>query len=54
MGLVKDLDTRRTILGVLGGALALAMYSATLTIMVCHHLERAFVHLQIALSEVST
>ncbi|KAG0630151.1 hypothetical protein M758_1G157600 [Ceratodon purpureus] len=33
VGLVKDHDTRRTILGVLGATLALAMYSAPLTVM---------------------
>jgi hypothetical protein len=51
VGLVKDLDTRRTILGVLGAALGLVMYSAPLTIMVCHHLEHALVRLQFHSSE---
>ena len=51
VGLVKDHDTRRTILGVLGATLALAMYSAPLTVMVYHYFGHALVpKLQIILS----
>ena len=45
VGLVKEEHSRRTILGVLGGAVGLAMYSAPLTIMVCHHLEHTIVQI---------